>query len=149
MENVAVHFLNGLFYKVFREDKPHQTILVVVKKVTCFIFFFQRLKFGVPYRNVVLYSLTLMPSLFTRCKTNFFFLIATWLLNSSKWQPIQKKLVMIFKDKQNLLSVFQIDPPKLSQGKDLSCAAKWTLGWNDIQHSSSLKSKMVSSYWKT
>ena len=79
-----MHFLNGLFYKVYREDKLRQTILVVVKKVTCFIFF-QRLKFGVPYRNVVLYSLTLMPSLFTRCKINFFFLIATWLLNSSKW----------------------------------------------------------------
>ena len=36
-------------------------------------------------------------------KLNFFFLIATWLLNSSKWQPIKKKLVAIFKDKQNLL----------------------------------------------
>ena len=65
------NFLNGLFYKVFREDKLRQTILVVVKKVTCFIFF-QRLKFGVPYRNVVLYSLTLMPSLFTGCKINYF-----------------------------------------------------------------------------
>ena len=32
-----------------------------------------------------------------------FFLIATWLLNSSKWLPIQKKLVAIFKGKQNLL----------------------------------------------
>ena len=67
-----MHFSNGLFYKVYREDKLRQTILVVVKKVTCFIFF-QRLKFGVPYRNVVLYSLTLMPSLFTVCKINFFF----------------------------------------------------------------------------
>ena len=67
-----MHFLNGLFYKVYREDKLRQTILVVVKKVTCFIFF-QRLKFGVPYRNVVSYSLTLMPSLFTGCKINFFF----------------------------------------------------------------------------
>ena len=67
-----MHFLNGLFYKVYREDKLRQTILVVVKKVTCFIFF-QRLKFGVPYRNVVLYSLTLMPSLFTGCKIHFFF----------------------------------------------------------------------------
>ena len=37
-----------------------------------FYFFFQRLKFGVPYRNVVLYSLTLMPSLFTGCKINYF-----------------------------------------------------------------------------
>ena len=36
-------------------------------------------------------------------KLNFFFLIATWLLNSSKWQPIQKKLVAIFKDKQNVV----------------------------------------------
>ena len=61
-----MHFLNRLFYKVFREEKLRQTILVVVKKVTCFIFF-QRLKFGVPYRNVVL-----MPSLFTGCKINYF-----------------------------------------------------------------------------
>ena len=66
-----MHFLNRLFYKVFREEKLRQTILVVVKKVTCFIFF-QRLRFGVPYRNVVLYSLTLMPSLFTGCKINYF-----------------------------------------------------------------------------
>ena len=33
---------------------------------------------------------------------SFFFLIVTWLLNSSKWWPIEKKLVAIFKDKQNL-----------------------------------------------
>ena len=32
----------------------------------------------------------------------FFFLIATWLLNVSKWQPIWKKSVAISKDKQNL-----------------------------------------------
>ena len=38
-----MHFLNGLFYKVYREDKLRQTILVVVKKVTCFIFFFKGL----------------------------------------------------------------------------------------------------------
>ena len=32
----------------------------------------------------------------------FFFLIATWLLNFSKWQPIGKNSVAISKDKQNL-----------------------------------------------
>ena len=26
-------------------------------------------------------------------------------------------------------SAFQIDPPKLRQGKDLQRATKWTLGW--------------------
>ena len=27
------------------------------------------------------------------------------------------------------MSAFKIDPPKLSQGKDLERATKWTLGW--------------------
>ena len=83
---------------------------------------------------------------------NFFFLIATWLLNSSKWQPIQKKLVAIFKDKQNLfftLSSFQ----KLCQGKIFT---KWTLGWMicNVQAHLNLRWRLVidrdacAAFWK-
>ena len=61
----------GCFIKYLEKTNYTKPFLVVVKKVTCFIFF-QRLKFGVPYRNVVLYSLMLMPSLFTGCKINYF-----------------------------------------------------------------------------
>ena len=54
-------------------------------------------------------------------KLIFFFLIATWLLNSSKWQPIQKVGRHFQRQTKPFvtLSAFYIDPPKLSEGKDL------------------------------
>ena len=38
----------------------------------------------------------------------FFFLTATWLLNFSKWQPIQKTLVAIFRDKKTLFYAMRV-----------------------------------------
>ena len=49
-----------------------------------------------------------------------FFLVATWLLNSSKWKPIQKKLVAIFKDKQNLFHAVIVLEIKLGK-RSLTC----------------------------
>ena len=79
---------------------------------------------------------------------NFFFLIATWLLNSSKWQPIQKKLVAIFRDKQNLFLRCQHSRETLQiklGERSLTCY-KVDTRRDDIQLSSSPKFKMASSY---
>ena len=79
----------------------------------------------------------------------FFFLIPTWFLNSSKWQPIKKKLVAIFKDKQHLffntVNVLH-RPSKIKLGKRSLTCYKVDTRMDDIQPSSSLKSKMASSY---
>ena len=71
----------------------------------------------------------------------FFFLIATWLLNFSKWYPIQKKFVAIFKDSA-------LDRPSKiwSRKRSLTCY-KVDTRMDDIQCSSSPKPKIVSSYW--
>ena len=81
-------------------------------------------------------------------KLIFFFLIATRLLNSSKWLPIQKKLVTIFKDKQNLFHAVDVldRPSKIKLGKRSSMCYKVNTRMDDIQHSSWPKSKLASSH---
>ena len=75
----------------------------------------------------------------------FFFLIATWLLNSSKWYPIQKKLVAIFKDKQNLF-FYAVIVLEIKLGKRSLTCYKVDTRMDDIQRSSAPKSKMASSH---
>ena len=72
---------------------------------------------------------------------NFFFLIATWLLNFSKWQPFQKKLVAIFKG-----FFSHCRPSKINSGKRSLTCYKVDTKMDEIQPSSSPKSKMASSY---
>ena len=74
-----------------------------------------------------------------------FFLIANWLLNSSKWYPIQKKLVAIFKDKQNLF-FYAVIVLEIKLGKRSLTFYKVDTRMDDIQRSSAPKSKMASSY---
>ena len=76
----------------------------------------------------------------------FFFLIATWLLNFSKWSPIQKKFIAILKDKQNLLLRCQRSRQTLQikLGKRSLTCYKVDTRMDDIQPSSSHKPKMVS-----
>ena len=85
--------------------------------------------------------------LFTGHEINFFFQIATWLLNS-KWKPIQKKLVTIFKDKQNLFYAVNVleRPFKIKlEKRSLTCCEVDTR-MEDIQCSGSPRSKMASMY---
>ena len=81
-------------------------------------------------------------------KLNFFFLIATWLLNSSKWQPIKKSWSPFSKtNKTFCYTVSVLDgPSKIKLGKrSLTCYIVDTR-MDDIQCSGSSKSKMASSY---
>ena len=49
----------------------------------------------------------------------------------SKWSPIQKKLVVIFKGKQPFFYAVSIliQHSKIKLGKSIWCVSKWTLGW--------------------
>ena len=76
-----------------------------------------------------------------------FFLKATRLLNFSKWYPIQKKLVAIFKERQTLFYAVSIldSTSKMKLEKRSFMCHKVDSRMDDIQPLSSPKSKMVSS----
>ena len=75
----------------------------------------------------------------------FFFLIATWLLNSSKWYPIQKKVGRHLQ-RQTKPFFYAVIVLEIKLGKRSLTCYKVDTRMDDIQPSSAPKSKMASSY---
>ena len=104
--------------------------------VACFLFFNRSLSSGTKQFPTSMQGMKLI-----------FFLKATRLLNFSKWYPIQKKLVAIFKEKQTFFyAVSVLDrTSKMKLGKRSFMCHKVDSRMDDIQPLSSPKSKMASS----